>query len=148
MILSDIFERWNYGPRPRKPGDSNKVKQGTSATKASRDAKRIRQMHRRSDIAHGDAVYNKSGSGKKRPNKDLWYADDRYWRNDLEMRLPGLHFVGDEENEEVFALDQNEEDCYGVWRYKEHRGVTFNEPRPIGITSKPKCCLKDYMPEG
>lgn len=90
---------------------------------------------------------------KRRPRgKTFWYDvrknpnADRYWRNDIQHRLPNARFIGDEENEEVFAVSpDDEDDCFGVWRYKEGSGTTFGKARPLKITARPRAKFSSYQ---
>jgi hypothetical protein len=83
---------------------------------------------------------------KKHPGKPQWYKDDRFWRLNVHGLHPDARFVGDEENEEVFAVSPNDEDeCYGVWRYKEKNGITFPSARSLRITAQPRAKFSDYQ---
>ena len=83
---------------------------------------------------------------KPHPRRSQWYKDDVFWRANMHGLYPDAKFIGDEENEEVFAVSpNNEDDCYGVWRYKEKHGVSFPKPRSLRITAKPRAKFSDYQ---
>jgi hypothetical protein len=86
---------------------------------------------------------------KKHPGKPQWYSGDQggaFWRVNMTNLHPDARFIGDEENEEVFAVSPNDEDeCYGVWRYKEKHGVSFPTPRSLRITAGPRARFSDYQ---
>lgn len=81
---------------------------------------------------------------KKRPNKTLWYKDDTLWKSDIDHRMPA-RYIGDEENEEVFAVNPDDENqCYGVWRFKEKNGTTFAGPKNLRLIANPRAKFSDY----
>lgn len=85
---------------------------------------------------------------KPHPGKNQWYKGQgggAYWRSNMNNLYPQARFIGDEENEEVFAVSPDDEDeCYGVWRYKEDNGVSFPKPRSLRIIAQPRAKFSDY----
>lgn len=85
---------------------------------------------------------------KKRPNKDLWFRDKALWNLDLQREMGGLYDVvtsEDEEDTDLFATDPGQSQCYGVWRGKLGRGITFKKPRPLHTIAHPRLSLSTYL---
>lgn len=86
---------------------------------------------------------------KAHPGKLQWYKGEEggaYWRANMQNLHPNARFIGDEENEEVFAVSPDDEDeCYGVWRYKESNGTSFPRSRSLRIMAHPRAKFSDYQ---
>lgn len=77
---------------------------------------------------------------KPRPKKDLWFKDRKSWASDLQWELGGEDNVKiiDTEQQEVVVTNRDGDLCYGVWRDKEQRGVTYKKARPLYNVIHPK----------
>ena len=83
---------------------------------------------------------------KKRPNKNLWFQDDRFWKNDLDLEHGGNYtLVTDEEEERIIACDKEKQWAHGFWDKKRNRGITFKKARPIQMVAHPKTTFKDFV---
>lgn len=92
------------------------------------------------------------GSGRpddgKRPKKSLWFGAPLHWISDLNNSLGkdnynvvsgsgnSVSLGGGEEEEfsqDLYAVCKDNTQCYGAWRPKYKKGVTFEKPRPLNI---------------
>ena len=82
---------------------------------------------------------------KARPKKNLWFQHPQHWRDDLAFfRGPGVRLVKDE-NEVVYATDEEEETLYGVWYPHQKRGITFFKNRHLHTACHPKSSLREAV---
>lgn len=103
------------------------------------------------DAAPGRSKYHRTGKpngrpdeGKvtPRPNKNLWFRDDKLWANDLYyLRSNNYELVADENEEKIIACDKDHKNAFGKWDKKAGRGITFKDPRPIGTVINPNVRL-------
>jgi len=93
------------------------------------------------------------GSGRpddgKRPKKSLWFGVPGYWYSDLKNSQGGtdnfdvINSTGDsvsigggeeeEFSQDLYAVDKDHTMCYGAWRPKYKKGITFEKPRPLTV---------------
>lgn len=86
---------------------------------------------------------------KARPKKILWFQDRTHWHNDLQFAHGGkfTYHVSQEQEENtrnIYAVDHNQQACYGVWQGKNQRGVTFHTPKPLHAVKHPRVLIKQY----
>ena len=83
---------------------------------------------------------------KKRPNKNLWFNDDKLWKQDLDLEHGGNYILVTDENEEkIIACDQDKKWAHGFWNKKQNKGITYKSPRPMSMVIHPKTTLKDFI---
>jgi hypothetical protein len=83
---------------------------------------------------------------KKRPNKNLWFQDDKLWKADLDLEHGGNYtLVTDENEEKVVACDGEKKWAHGFWDKKKGRGITYKAPRPMTMVVHPKTTFKDFV---
>lgn len=108
--------------------------------------------NRRSSRAEGRPVGSTDGKLKPRPNKNLWYDDDKMWYADLDLyNEPGkLKLVADENEEKVVLAVDSETGTkvYGKWDAVNKKGVTFKAPKRMMHVAPHKTSFKDYMVKG
>lgn len=105
------------------------------------------------DAAPGRSKYHRTGKPtgrphemklKPRPNKNLWFNNDKLWHEDVYLTHNGnFDLVSDENEEQVIACDKDHRVAFGKWDKKKGRGITFKKPRPIHIVIHPKTKLKE-----
>ena len=97
------------------------------------------------------------GSGRpddgKRPKKSLWFAVPNYWYSDIKNSQGADNFdvinstgdsvsmAGGEEEEfsqDLYAVDKERNICFGAWRPKYKKGITFEKPRPLNVIKNKK----------
>ena len=101
-----------------------------------------------SELNEAQKAKKKPKKPKARPNKDLWFRDQSLWHMDLRREMGGLFDVVTDENEEegdVFATNPDRSKCYGVWRKKLGRGITFKQPRPMHTIAHPRLNLGTFL---
>lgn len=83
---------------------------------------------------------------KKRPPKNLWFKDDRMWKNDLDLEHGGSYtLVADENEERIVACSNDKKLSHGWWDKKTGKGITFKTPRPMQMVAHPKTSFKEYV---
>jgi len=85
---------------------------------------------------------------KKRPKKNLWFKDNKLWKDDLDLEKGGNYSLVTDEDEEggkIIATDSDKKWSHGYWDKAKKRGITFKQPRPIFMVTSPKTRLKDYI---
>ena len=83
---------------------------------------------------------------KPRPNKNLWFDDDRLWLNDLNLSRQGdFDLISTEDEETVIAVDKNHNNAYGWWNKTDNKGITFKSSRPLHTVLTPKQRFKQFM---
>lgn len=84
---------------------------------------------------------------KPRPKKNLWFQDRNLWHADLQF----VHGAGfqlhhtdeeDEAQQDYYATDPERRICWGVWKGKHKRGITFHEPRHLNVVKHPRIQIK------
>lgn len=78
---------------------------------------------------------------KARPKKNLWFNDRNFWLNDLRFTKQNsfvLASTEDEESSDIYATNTEMNMCYGVWQAARNQGVTFFQPRPMGVVTHPR----------
>jgi hypothetical protein len=83
---------------------------------------------------------------KSRPNKNLWFDDDKLWTQDLDLYCEpnSLQLVTDENEEVVIAKDVNDM-VYGKWDVNKKRGITFSKPKSLQHIVSPRIKLKSFV---
>ena len=71
---------------------------------------------------------------KARPKTNLWFRQPAYWHLDIQRTRPKFKVMRDEE-ENRYAVSEEEEECYGVWYTKRNQGITFFTPRPKHVAA-------------
>lgn len=108
--------------------------------------------NRRSSRKEGRPVGSTKDGIKPRPNKNLWYNDDKMWYADLDLyNEPGsLQLISDENEEKiVLAVDSaTKSKVYGKWDAVEKRGITFKAPKSIEHVAPRKVNFKDFLTTG
>lgn len=107
------------------------------------------------DAAPGRSKYHRTGKPggrptefkiKPRPNKNLWFKDDKLWATDLQLSHEGNYdLVTDENEEEIVACNKDRTMAYGKWSKKNGKGITYKNPHPLGTVIHPKLRLKDFI---
>lgn len=107
------------------------------------------------DAAPGRSKYHRTGKPvgrpnehklKQRPNKNLWFQDDRLWLRDLNhTHVNNFKLLSTENEEEIIACDKGQKMAFGKWSKKLGRGITYKKPRPLDIVINPKLKLKNYL---
>ena len=84
---------------------------------------------------------------KKRPKKNLWFKDDKLWKDDLDLNKGGNYklVTSDEDEETIIACDKDEKYSHGVWHKNKGKGITFNSPRPMHTVTAPGRTFKDFV---
>lgn len=82
------------------------------------------------DIMEADKRITPTKSIAPRPQKTLWFEDYDNWVRDLKHKYPKseAHQTSDEQ---IVALNAEEDKCYGRWDPVDQKGVTYNKPRTI-----------------
>ena len=84
----------------------------------------------------GDAKGKASKKPKARPKKNLWFVNQSLWTRDIRNERADYKMKQDNDGN-IYAVDNAEDFAYGVWYQGKAQGVTFHKPRPI-YTVKPK----------
>ena len=69
--------------------------------------------------------------GRPRPKRTLWFENEEYWLRDLAKEHPECCLMTDKEENKVYAIDKDNNLCYGIWLLNKRRGVTFHIGRPV-----------------
>ena len=106
--------------------------------------------NRRSSRKEGRPVGStKDGELKPRPNKNLWFDDDKLWYADLDLyNEPGsLKLVSDENEEKVvLAVDKaTGTKVYGKWDAQQKKGITYKTPKMFDHVAPHKTTFKDFV---
>lgn len=67
---------------------------------------------------------------KARPKKNLWFVNQNLWSRDVRNERPQHKMMQDNENN-IYAVDDAGEFAYGVWYNEKAQGVTFHNARPV-----------------
>jgi len=67
---------------------------------------------------------------KLRPKTNLWFRHKQFWHHDLNSERGDVVYHEDEE-ENIYATDQDNKMCYGYWNKKNNGGMTFFNPIPF-----------------
>lgn len=67
---------------------------------------------------------------KPRPKKTLWFDSYENWVSDVKFSYPDAE-AHKTDDEQIIALNAEEDKCYGKWDPVDQKGVTFNKPRTI-----------------
>jgi hypothetical protein len=107
------------------------------------------------DAAPGRSKYHRTGKPtgrpnehkiRPRPNKNLWFRDDKLWMRDLHHTHEGNFYLMSTEDEEVVvACDHDHNMAFGKWKRSEGRGITFKKPRPMNIVINPEWKMKEFQ---
>lgn len=81
---------------------------------------------------------------KARPRKVLWYAHAGLWQNDLQHTRPDHQFYSEDEENNVYALDPEQTQCYGAWYPSRQMGVTFHTPRLRHVVVNPRAKISAF----
>lgn len=105
--------------------------------------------NRRSSRKEGRPTGSTNGKLKPRPNKNIWYTDDKMWYADLDLyNEPGSLKLISDENEEniVVAVDRETgKKVFGRWDAKKKRGITFKTPKMFNHVAPYKVTFKDFV---
>lgn len=83
---------------------------------------------------------------KPRPNKNLWFYDDRLWLNDINLSKNGQYdLISTEDEETIVAVDKDHNHAYGWWNKSNNKGITFRNARPLHSVLKPKQRFKQFV---
>lgn len=105
--------------------------------------------NRRTSRPEGRPVGSTKDGVKPRPNKNLWYNDDKMWYNELDIyNEPGTLKLVADENEEKVVLAVDKESgtkVYGKWDAVNKKGVTFKTPKRMQHVAPLKTSFKDFV---
>jgi len=68
---------------------------------------------------------------KPRPNKNLWFNDPAFWKEDLRMEKGEALSYHEDEEENIYVTDNEHDKCYGYWNKGKNGGMTFAQPKPF-----------------
>lgn len=82
------------------------------------------------DIMEAKKVVKPPRPPAPRPKKTLWFEDYDNWVRDIQFSYPDAE-AHKTDDEQIIALNAEEDKCYGRWDPMDQKGVTFNKPRPV-----------------
>ena len=59
---------------------------------------------------------------KPRPKKNLWFNNQEFWQEDLRMEKGDAVRYHEDEEENVYATDLDNDNCFGFWERKSTVG--------------------------
>ena len=71
---------------------------------------------------------------KARPKKNLWFRQPQYWTLDVQRTRAKHKFMKDDDDNQ-YAVSEEEEEVYGVWYTGRKQGITFFTPRPTHVVA-------------
>lgn len=104
---------------------------------------------------YGQGDYNRRSSRregrptelKPRPDKDLWFDDDKLWTADLDLYndKDTVKLMNDTARNMVIAVDKETgTKAYGKWDAAKKRGITYKKAIPVQHAINAKMKLLDF----
>jgi hypothetical protein len=85
--------------------------------------------------------YRVKGKKGTRPRRTLWFSSPFYWTNDIGAHHGDYELFSDENQEDIYAVNDRGDLVLGKYHIPSNKGVSFYLGRPLNTLINPRVRL-------